>query len=429
MDAGDSWRWGLLAVCLILSAFFSASETAYSALPRARLLHLQRTGRSGANRVSGLLHRPERFLATVLLSNNLLNTAAAALATVIIVDIIGDPTISVLVSTIGVTLVLLVFCESLPKTIAWHRSEMVAFAMSRPLSFVSTMLTPVVALIQAFTTVIRRAIGITGSSHLVGEEEIRSLIAAGAQTGTVEAEEAEMLEKVFRFGDRQMRDVATPRTEIVWVEKGTQLTEFLEIYHEKSHTRFPVYEGSKENVIGILSVKDVLSGMSSGDISGNQDVTGLLREAYIIPETKSVSDTFQEMRESRHTVALTFDEFGGIAGLVTTKQLLEVIVGQVGDEGHEEPEEVVISLGSDAYRVDATIGISEINDELALEIPEGDYQTLAGFILEQLGRIPETGDMVEYRNLSITVKAMDGVRIDEVELIRVPASAATEDTR
>lgn len=429
MDAGDSWRWGLLALCLILSAFFSGSETAYSALPRARLLHLQKTGRSGASRVSNLINRPERFLATVLLSNNLVNTAAAALATVLIVDIIGDPSISVLVSTIGVTLVLLIFCESLPKTIAWHRSETVAFAVSRPLFLVGLALTPAVTLIQGFTTIVSRALGITGTVHLVGEEEIRTLIAAGAQTGTVEADEAELLEKVFRFGDRQMREVTTPRTEIVWVERGTTLSQFLSIYSDNSHTRFPVFEGSKENVVGILSVKDVLSGMSTGRVTPDHDVTALLRDVYIVPETKSVSETFQEMRKSRHTVALTFDEFGGIAGLATTKQMLEVIVGQVGDEGHLEPGEVVIPLGSDSYRVDAAVGISEINDELSLDIPEGDYQTLAGFMLYQLGRIPEIGDVVEFRDLSITVKVMDGVRIDEVELSRVPAGAVAEDSR
>ena len=428
MDAGDSWRWGLLALCLILSAFFSASETAFSALPKARLLHLTKTGRSGASRVSTLIQRPERFLATVLLSNNLVNTAAAALATVLIVDIIGDPSMSVLVSTLGVTLILLIFCESLPKTIAWHRSEMVAFAVSRPLYLVGILLAPAVSLIQGFTTAVSRALGISSSTHHVGEEEIRTLIAAGAQTGTVEAEEAELLEKVFRFGDRRMREVMTPRPEIVWLEKGATLSEFLKIYRESSHTRFPVYEGSKENVIGILSVKDVLSRLSSAEIKPESDVTTLLRDAYIVPETKSVSDTFAEMRQGRHTVALTFDEFGGIAGLATTKQLLEVIVGQVGDEG-PEPEEVVTHLGGNSYRVDAAVGISEINDELGLDIPEGDYQTLAGFILAQLGRIPEISDVVEYRDLRITVRAMDGVRIDEVELMRVPAGAAAEGGR
>ena len=233
---------------------------------------------------------------------------------------------------------------------------------------------------------------------------------------------------MFRFGDRQMREVTTPRPEIVWVEKGTTLAEFLDIYREKSHTRFPVFEGSKENVVGILSVKDVLSELSTGQITPGDDATQMLRDVYMVPETKSVSDTFQEMRESRHTVALTFDEFGGIAGLATTKRLLEVIVGQVGEEG-TEPDEVVTHLGSDIYRVDAAVGISEINDELALDIPEGDYQTLAGFMLYQLGRIPEIGDVVEFRDLSITVKAMDGVRIDEVELIRETATATAEDSR
>ena len=386
---------------------------------------MQRTGRTGAGRVSSLIQRPERFLATVLLSNNLVNTAAASLFTVIVVDFIGNPSMAVIVSTVGVTLVLLIFCETVPKTIAWHRSEKVAFAVSRPLYAVGLALTPAVTVLQGFTMVVRRTIGITDSAQDVGEEEIRTLIAAGAQTGTVEAEEAELLEKVFRFGDRQMREVMTPRPEIVWLEKGATLSEFLEIYRTSSHTRFPVFESSKENVVGILSVKDVLSGLSSDQVSADSDVTSLLREAYIVPETKSVSETFAEMRQARHTVALTFDEFGGIAGLATTKQLLEVIVGQVGDEG-PAPEETVTHLGGDSYLVDAAVGISEINDELGLDIPEGDYQTLAGFILAQLGRIPGTGDVVEFRDLSITVKAMDGVRIDEVELIRVPAATVTE---
>ena len=426
MDAGDSWRWGVLAIFLVLSAFFSASETAFIALPRARLLYLVRSGRTGAGRVSRLLQHPERFLATVLLSNNLVNTAAAALATVLVVELIGNPLISALVSTVGITLILLLFCESLPKTIAWHRSEGVAFFASRPLTLVGLALTPAISVVQGFTTVVSRALGISGSpSQMVSEEEIRTLIAAGAQTGTVEANEADLLEKVFRFGDRQMREVATPRTEIVWLEKGTTLAEFLKVYGRNSHTRFPVYEGSMENVVGILSVKDVLTGLSSEEMKPEDDATSFLREAYMVPETKSVSETFAEMRQARHTVALTFDEFGGIAGLATTKQLLAVIVGQVGDEG-PEPEETVTHLGGDSYLVDAAVNVSEINDELGLGIPEGDYQTLAGFMLNQLGRIPETGECVEYGNLTITVKVMDGVRIDEVELMRLPANASEE---
>ena len=426
MDAGDSWRWGLLAIFLILSAFFSASETAFIALPKARLLHLVQTKRAGAARVSRLIQKPERFLATVLLSNNLVNTAAAALTTILVVELIGNPLVSALVSTVGITLILLLFCESLPKTIAWHRSESVSFLASRPLMLVGLLLAPVVAIVQGITTLFSRALGISGNSaHLTSDEEIRTLIAAGAQTGAVEAEEADLLEKVFRFGDRQMQEVTTPRPEIVWLEKGATLSEFLDVYRDYSHTRFPVYETSKENVVGILSVKDVLTELSAGRIGSDDDVTTLLRDAYIVPETKNVSDTFAEMRLRRRTVVLTFDEFGGIAGLATTKQLLGVIVGDVGDEG-PAPEEMVTPLGADSYRVDAAASISEINDELELDIPVGDYQTMAGFVLDQLGRIPEVEDSFEYGNLTITVKGMDGVRVDELKLVRSTVETAGE---
>ena len=427
MDAGDSWRWGLLAIFLILSAFFSASETAFIALPKARLMHLVQTRRTGAARVSRLIQKPERFLATVLLSNNLVNTAAAALATLLVVELIGNPLISALVSTVGITLILLLFCESLPKTIAWHRSERVSFLASRPLVLVGFMLAPVVVVVQGITTTCSRALGISSdSTYIVSDEEIRTLIAAGAQTGAVEAEEADLLEKVFRFGDRQMQEVTTPRPEIVWLEKGATLSEFMEIYRQYSHTRFPVYEGSKENAVGILSVKDVLTEMSSGRMGPDDDVTSLLREAYMVPETKSISDTFSEMRRSRSTVVLTFDEFGGIAGLATTKQLLGVIVGEVGDEG-PAPEEMVTPLGADSYRVDAAASISEINEELELDIPVGDYQTMAGFVLDQLGRIPEVDDSFEFGDLVITVKGMDGVRVDELKLVRSSVEADGEE--
>ena len=419
MDASDSWRLALLAVCLALSGFFSASETAFIALPRARLLHLVRRGQPGANRVAHLIQRPERFLATVLLSNNLVNTAGAALATVLAGGLIGNDSLAVVVATLGVTLVVLLFGETLPKPVAWHRSERVAFAVSGPLTVVELVLSPAVQLLQGFSTLTNKALGISGMSAGVGDEEIRTLIAAGAQTGTVEASEAALLEKVFRFGDRQMREIMTPRPEIIWLERGTPLSDFLSIYRENSHTRFPVYETTMENVLGVLSVKDVLSDMSGGTSNLAGDATRMLRPAFFVPETKSVSETFNEMRQGGHTVVLTVDEFGGIAGLATLKQLLEIIVGQVGEEG-AAPEEPVTALGRNNFRMDAGVAISEINEDLELDLPEGDYQTLAGFMLDRLGRIPEEGDEVEYRDLRLTVKVMDGVRIEQVELRRSP---------
>ena len=424
MDAGDSWRLALLVVCLGLSGFFSASETAFIALPRARLMHLVRNRRSGADRVSHIIQRPERFLATVLLGNNLVNTAAAALATVLALNLITNQGLSVLAATAGVTTFLLLFGETVPKNIAWRRSEKVAFAVSRPIRLVELTLSPMVTLLQIFSTMTNRALGISASTPQIGEEEIRTMIAAGAQTGAVDAGEAALLDKVFRFGDRQIREIMTPRPEIVWIENDDNLERFLEVYSEHTHTRFPVYEGSMENVLGVLSVKDILSGIKglNGEASGR--VTKDLRPAFFVPETKSVSETFNVMREGGHSVVLTVDEFGGIAGLATLKQMMAVIVGQMGDEG-SAPEETVTALGRDAFLMDAGLAISDINEELGLGIPEGDYQTLAGFILDRMGRIPDVGDVLEFGDLRFTVRNMERVRIEEVELRRLNSPTVT----
>ena len=423
MDAGDSWRLALLVICLGLSGFFSASETAFIALPRARLMHLVRSGRPGAGRVSHIIQRPERFLATVLLGNNLVNTAAAALATVLALNLITNKSLSVLAATGGVTAFLLLFGETLPKNVAWRRSERVAFAVSRPIRLVELALSPLVTLLQFFTNMTNRLLGISSETPQMGEEEIRTMIAAGAQTGTVEAGEAALLEKVFRFGDRQMREIMTPRPEIVWIEQGDDLSEFLEVYSEHTHTRFPVFDGTIENVQGVLSVKDVLANLE-GRPENEGSVTAQLRPAFFVPETKSVSETFAVMQEGGHSVVLTVDEFGGIAGLATLKQMMAVIVGQLGDEG-SAPEEAVTALGRDAFRIDAALAISDINEELDLDIPEGDYQTLAGFILDRLGRIPKVGDVLEYGDLRFTIKVMERVRIEEVELRRLNSLTVT----
>ena len=314
MDTGDLSKLALLIVCLALSGFFSASETAFVALSRARLMHLITTGLPGASRVEQLLQRPEKFLATVLLGNNLVNTGAAALATAMTIKYIQDGNLAVVISTLGVTLIILLFGETLPKNIAWNRSESVAFAVSRPLMVVGMVMSPAIWALQGVSSLGNKVMGISTVPHEIGEEEIRNLIAAGAQSGTMEAGEAALLEKVFRFGDRQVREIMTPRPEIIWIERGTTLEQFLSSYSEHSHTRFPVYDGTIENVAGVLSIKDVLLATGKGELNMKDGVTDFLRPALFVPETKTVSSTFNEMRQGGHGMVLTVDEFGGIAG-------------------------------------------------------------------------------------------------------------------
>ena len=209
-----------------------------------------------------------------------------------------------------------------------------------------------------------------------------------------------------------------PRPEFVMVELSTTLEEFLRVYSDHSHTRFPVYDDSMENVVGVLSSKDVLLALGQNQLKLQDRVTNMLRPAFFVPETKTISNTFNEMQQDGNGLVLMVDEFGGIAGLATVKQLLEVIVGQVTMED-DDSEESYISVDENTHRRDAGVGIPEINEELNLGLPEGDYQTVAGFILDSLGRIPEEGDMVEFENLGMTVKEMKGVKIETVELGRM----------
>ena len=417
MEGGDLWKLVLILVCLVLSAFFSGSETAFIALSRVRLMHLVNIRKPGAGRVTRLLERPEKLLATVLLGNNLVNTAAAALATALVISVMDNANLSILVSTVGVTLLLLVFGETVPKTLAWRRPEGVAFGVSRSLVVVGWVLSPAVRLLQAISTLTSRAFGITAVHSQVTEEEIRTMISVGAQAGAVEASEAELLEKVFHFGDRQVQEFMTPRTEIVWVERDTTLHEFLRIYNQETHTRFPVYQEDMENIVGILSVKDLLQTMAQKGLGEDESVGSVLRPAYFVPETKLVAELFSEMRQAGQQMSIVIDQYGGVAGLVTLKRLLEVIVGPVGEEGEPAKEEFA-AIGENVYEVDAGMAIQEANDEMGLALPEGNYQTLAGFILERLGHIPNEGEYLYYKDLALEVTEMKRLKIERVQVRR-----------
>ena len=417
METSDLWKLILLFVCLVLSAFFSASETSFIALQRVRIMHLVNIRRPGAERVSKMVERPEKLLGTVLLSNNLVNTAAAALATAIAINLIDNGNVAILVSTVSTTLFLLVFGETLPKTLAWSRAESVAFAVSRPLVLVGWVLSPGVWLLQKVTFLARRVLGITAFHSQVTEEEIRAIISVGAEAGAVETTEAEMLEKVFHFGDRQVQEIMTPRMEIVWVKEGTTLEEFLKIYDQETHTRFPVFRGDMENIVGTLSVKDLLQSMAQDGLQPNGVATNLLRPAYFVPETKLIGRLFSELRQVGQQMAIVVDQFGGVAGLVTLKRLVEVIVGPVGEEG-EPAQEEFSAIAENVYQVDAGMGIQEANDDLGLDLPEGSYQTVAGFILERLGYIPQEGEHLYYRDLDIEIIEMRRLKIEQVQIRR-----------
>ena len=407
----------LIAIFILFSGFFSSSEAAFLSLQRTRLTYLVNNNVPGAKRVQDMINNMDRLLSTILLGNNLVNVAFTALVTALAVNWLGEGPLALTAATVIGTTVLLILGEIIPKSVAVKKSEKMTFLYARPLKMVELSLYPVILFLQWLSRATQTIFGNEANDEdpAVTEGELRMLINIGESEGSVDSTEAARLQRVFSFGDRQIQEIVTPRPEIVWIEKGCTLGEFLAVHAKHSHTRFPVYEGSTENILGVISNKDAIVGMSKDDLRPNDDVSGYLRPAFFAPETNTISSIFDEMQKAGHNMVLTVDEFGGIGGLATLKQLLGVIVGDIGDDG-SAPEEELIEIDDHTYDVNAGMAISEFNDEIGIEIPEGDYQTVAGFILSELGYIPEIGEVVEHGRLRFVIQKMSGVKIELVQL-------------
>jgi putative hemolysin len=413
-----------LLVCLLLSAFFSSSETAFIALQRIRVEHMVSTKVNGADRVAKMLQRPEKLLSTILLGNNFANTAAAALATGLAISIWGQEQ-GILIATIVVTIILLVFCETTPKTIATQHAERLSILFARPIEVISWLFTPFVVVLSWIASGFSKPLGgATVPRSLASAEEIRTMISVGHKEGTVEEAEAEMLHKVFDFGDRPVREVMVPRPEVVCIEQGSKLADFLALYAQSPLSRFPVYQDNMDNVVGILSVKDVLMAHAKGTTNDQSAIDNLVRPAYFTPETKRINELFTEMRDKNYRMCVVVDEFGGTAGIVSLSRLVEEIVGPVGDELAEVEKEYEV-INAYTFQIDGSMRIEEANEEMELELPEGDYETVAGFVLDLLGYIPKQGEQLRYKDLKLVITKMRGVKIEEI-LLTKEGHAATE---
>ncbi len=417
MDDADSWLLLAFLLCLALSAFFSSAEAAFISLPKLRIRYLVESGVKGARQLAKAADRPERFLATVLLGNNLVNVAAATLGTIMAVAAFGLPW-GPIIATVGVTALILVFGEVIPKTLAVHRAQRLSLLYINPVRIIEWCLYPfVLALDRIGLGFIKMVAETEEDRKLVSEGEIRSVISAGEDEGVVEEDEAEMLHKVFEFTDRPVSKVMIPRTEIAWVEQGTKLSDFLAIYAQTPYSRFPVYKDNTDNVVGILFAKDVLMKLTDNCASEEIVIDGLIRPAHFVPESKHLGELLTEIRDGGYHVVIVVDEFGGIAGMVTLGQLTEEIVGDIRHELIKEDRDFVVT-GDNVFQLDGGFRVEEANDELGLELPLGDYETVAGFILSCLGRIPRQGEQLKYRNLKFVITEMRGVKIEKVMVTR-----------
>ena len=406
----------LFIICLLLSAFFSGLETSFVALQRIRVEHLVESNVRGARRVARMIEHPEKLLSTVLLGNNFVNVAAAALGTMIAVSFWGER--GVLIATIVVTILILIFAETTPKTIAARHAEKLSLVFARPIELISWVLTPFVIVLSWIASRFSRMVGGTPVPRsLASEEEIRTMISVGHKEGTMEEAEAEMLHKVFEFGDRPVREVMVPRPEVISIEEGSRIADFLTLYAESPLSRFPVYQENMDSVVGILSVKDVLMAQAKGTINTRSTIDDLVRPAYFAPESKRINELFAEMRDKNFRMCVVVDEFGGTAGVVSLSRLVEEIVGPVGDELAEVEKEYEV-INEYTFQIDGGMRIEEANEEMELDLPEGDYETVAGFVLHLLGHIPKANEQLRYKGLKLVMTEMRGLKIEKILLTK-----------
>ena len=408
----------LLAAFLLLSAFFSGSEAALLSVQRIRLAHLINLKISGASRVAKLIEHPEKLLPPILLGNNLVNTGAAAIATSIAITLIEDESLAVLVATASVTIALLVIGETVPKTIATKHPEKFSILVAAPIQVLAWILRPISYVLQVISMATASLFGGRSSVGEITEEEIKAIVQVGSERGAVEQGEADIIRRVLEFGDRKVNELMTPRPEIITVVEGTSVADFFKIYNENYHTRFPVIRNNLDDVTGFIAVKDVMRQLSKGS-TYDSSITSAIRSVRFVPETKKVQELFDEMRSSGDQMVMVVDEFGGIAGLVTLKRLIEGMVGRVGDKEENDQSVEITPLDENTVELDAGLSISEANERLGLDLPFGEYETVAGFLLEQLGRIPTRDVVVVHQNFRCAVVEMKGARISRVRFTRV----------
>jgi CBS domain containing-hemolysin-like protein len=432
-----SLELGGVAVLILLNAFFVAAEYGLVTARRTRIIELQHEGDRRARGVLGITSDPGRFIAAMQLGVTLTSLGIGAL---------GESTLShefdkwmatalAIVLAYGIlTFFHVVFGELVPKGAALGHAEGTALWVSRPVRGFFVVFGPVIWLLRTTTDWILHALGLQTSGaerDVHSEAELRMLLSRSTAKGEIEHGERELIEGVFDFGDKDVADVMVAKPDVVAISVEVGPEDALATVLHSPYTRFPVYRESLDDIVGVLHIRDLFSAMHDGGVVG-LDLESLLRTAYVVPESKDLASLLQEMRKTNNHFAVVFDEYGGMVGIATLEDLLEEIVGEIEDE-FDVAEEPVVQIGEDTYRVDGMFSIDDFNERFGTELPEEDFNTVAGFVFGQLGRVAEPGDDVVYEGMRFDVLEVEGNRIELIAVTfeerpkrRDPADALLE---
>jgi Mg2+/Co2+ transporter CorB len=394
----------LALVCL--SGFFSGSETALTALSRARIFHLVKEGHATARIVERLRDRKEALIGSILLGNNLVNIAAASIATTMAIDWFGLET-GPLYATIFMTLLVLIFAEILPKTIAINHAEKVAFLVARPLTLCVKIFYPAVWLIQHLITLVCRLFGINtqeGRSFASAAEAIRGTIELHHQEGGMEKEDRDMLGSILDLADREVGEVMTHRKNVYAINMADEPDAIIEQAIDSVHSRIPLYKDSPDNIIAVLHVKDVLKLVRNQRIGITREMIRRIgTRPWFVPDSTSLNDQLLAFRAQRKHFALVVDEYGAFLGIVTLEDIIEEIVGEIDDEHDALQMDNIIPFGEQAWRVEGTVTIRDLNRHLDWDLPDEHAITVAGLVLHEAEMIPEQGAVFEFYGKRFTI--------------------------
>ncbi|HPD74578.1 MAG TPA: hemolysin family protein [Methanoregulaceae archaeon] len=409
----DPLNIALFLLCIILSAFFSGSEVALLSITRAKVRMLVNEKRPGAEALAKLKENPNKLLTTILIGNNIVNIAAAAIATAIAIQIYGD--VGVGIATGFVVIILLVFGEISPKVYAARASDTFALGVARPILWLSFLFTPVILVVDAMSHYLRIHGG--HGEAAVTEDEIKEWIDVGTEEGTIEKAEQDMLYSVLEFGDTTAREIMTPRVDVTVMEDTTSFSDAVRIFNETGFSRIPVYHEKTDNITGILNVKDVFSAMVS---PRKETIPEIMYDPYFVPETKKIDDLLRELRVRRIQIAVVIDEYSSFTGIVTVEDILEELVGDIQDETDTEEPKIQKSMEG-VYIVDAQMWVEDLNKQLGITLPVSEsYETLGGLLIDRIGHIPQhPGEKVDIdlSGATLVVLQMHGRRINKVKVV------------
>lgn len=426
MGPSDAIQLVVLVILLALSAFFSSAETALTTVNRLRVRALVDDGDERAIVLAKVIDDPGKLLSAILIGNNIVNISASSIATLLATKFFGNAGAGI--ATGVMTLLVLIFGEVTPKTMASLKAEKISLSYAKTIYGIMFIFTPLIFILDLLSGGILRLFGIDPDKRddSVTEEDLRTIVEAGHEDGVLETEEHKMINNVFDFGDHQAKDIMVPRIDMCFLKLDATYEEFMEIYREEKFTRIPVYEETRDNVIGILNVKDLIL----YDKSQEFHVKDFLREAYYTYEFKNTSELMVEMRKNSISIAIVLDEYGATAGLVTLEDLLEEIVGDIRDEFDEAEAEEVQQLGEREYLVEGACKLEDLNDMIGLGVESEDYDSIGGIVIDALQHLPSEGEEVTLDNgTRLLVEKIDKNRIEKVHIyLPEPNDEEDEDT-